>query len=54
MVAGGNPYLDSLTPEQRAAIDQIRQGGFNPFNMGIGGLYGIGGGTIPNLSGIRF
>jgi len=53
VVAGGNPYLDNLTPEQRAAIDQIRQGGFNPFNMGIGGLYGVGGGFIPNLSGIR-
>ena len=96
VVAGGNPYYDSLTPEQRAAIDQIRQGGFSPFgtaqglpgaslsprdsNMmtynldpnrgvvtdygyanspnpflgGIGSLYGVGGGTIPNLSGIRF
>ena len=54
VLTGGNPYLDNLTPEQRAAIDQIRQGGFNPFNMGIGGLYGVGGGVIPNLSGIRF
>ena len=54
VVSGGNPYLDSLTPEQRAAIDQIRQEGFNPFSMGIGGLYGVGGGVIPNLSGIRF
>jgi hypothetical protein len=49
-----NPYLASLTPEQRAAIDQIRQGGFNPFSMGIGGLYGVGGGMIPNFSGMRF
>ena len=54
VVAGGNPYYDSLTPEQRAAIDKIRQGGFNPLNLGIGGLYGVGGGVIPNLSGIRF
>ena len=54
VLAGGNPYLDTLTPEQRAAIDQIRQGGFNPYSMGIGGLYGIGGGMIPNFSGMRF
>ena len=96
VLAGGNPYLDSLTPEQKAAIDQIRQGGFSPFGTaqslpraflsprnaemetynldpnlgvvtdygyanspnpflgGIGSLYGVGGGTIPNLSGIRF
>lgn len=54
VVAGGNPYYDSLTPEQKAAIDQIRQGGFNPYSMGIGGLYGIGGGMIPNFSGMRF
>ena len=81
MLAGGNPYLDNLTPEQRAAIDQIRQGGFNPYSMGIdrkpfyddetqiynpsnntsrslfggiGSLYGVGGGMIPNFSGMRF
>jgi hypothetical protein len=54
VVAEENPYLDSLTPEQRAAIDQIRQGGFNPLNLGIGGLYGVGGGMIPNFSGMRF
>tara|TARA_Y100001968_G_scaffold317559_1_gene346748 strand:+ start:536 stop:1729 length:1194 start_codon:yes stop_codon:yes gene_type:complete len=96
VLAGGNPYLDNLTPEQRAAIDQIRQGGFSPFGAaqslpraflsprnaemetynldpnlgrqvdygyanssnpflgGIGSLYGVGGGMIPNLSGIRF
>ena len=54
VVAEENPYLASLTPEQRAAIDQIRQGGFNPFSMGIGGLYGVGGGVIPNFSGMRF
>tara|TARA_A100000164_G_C21905367_1_gene772670 strand:- start:1065 stop:2075 length:1011 start_codon:yes stop_codon:yes gene_type:complete len=81
MLAGGNPYLDTLTPEQRAAIDQIRQGGFNPYSMGIdrkpfyddetqiynpsnntsrslfggiGSLYGVGGGMIPNFSGMRF
>ena len=27
---------------------------FNPFLGGIGGLYGIGGGMIPNFSGMRF
>ena len=113
MLAGGNPYYDTLTPEQKLGIDQIRQGGFSPFGMaqglsplqaervfgrsmtvptnniqqnydftdqmeyipdieqpytpstrnnsmfnpflgGIGGLYGIGGGMIPNFSGMRF
>jgi len=55
MLAGGNPYLDNLTPEQRALVDQIRQGGFtNPYGAGIGSLYGVGGGMIPNFSGMRF
>ena len=31
MLAGGNPYSDNLTPEQRAEQDRISQGDIDPF-----------------------